>query len=196
MICLEVHCTNIQKKWFIDEIQLKQWVWENFREDYSTPTFLSQGYGNYLGIKRTILDYLLSDPLIFITLKFIIFATFWTFLLNVGVIYYWNVPLSISVRDKFVFRGAEVSCPNIFSIACTKIKWICPNITWFFGLKMAIWKNSRGAAAPLSPMGRMPMPLSHIKNMFGYRYTLIIICTLYFTVSSSSINLRLMHMMS
>ena len=27
------------------------------------------------------------------------------------------------------FRGAEVSCPNIFSITCPKIKWFCPNIT-------------------------------------------------------------------
>ena len=27
------------------------------------------------------------------------------------------------------FRGAEVSFPNIFSIACPKIKWFCPNIT-------------------------------------------------------------------
>ena len=25
--------------------------------------------------------------------------------------------------------GAEVSGPNIFSIACPKIKWFCPNIT-------------------------------------------------------------------
>ena len=30
------------------------------------------------------------------------------------------------------FRGAEVSCPNILSIDCPKIKWFCPNITWFF----------------------------------------------------------------
>ena len=34
------------------------------------------------------------------------------------------------------FRGAEVCCPNIFSIACPKIKWFCP--------KMAIEKIYRG----------------------------------------------------
>ena len=34
--------------------------------------------------------------------------------------------------------GLKSSC--IFSIACTKIKWICPNITWFFCPKIAIWK--------------------------------------------------------
>ena len=27
------------------------------------------------------------------------------------------------------FRGAEVSCRNILSIACPKIKWFCPNMT-------------------------------------------------------------------
>ena len=26
------------------------------------------------------------------------------------------------------FKGAEVSCPNIFSIACPKIKWFCPKM--------------------------------------------------------------------
>ena len=52
------------------------------------------------------------------------------------------------------FRGAEFSCPNIFSIACPKIKWFCPNITWFplpppppdYGYL----KNSRGASPPAS----------------------------------------------
>ena len=29
------------------------------------------------------------------------------------------------------FRGAEVSCPNNFLIACPKIKWFSPNITDF-----------------------------------------------------------------
>ena len=36
---------------------------------------------------------------------------------------------SIGVRDQFRLGGAEFSCPNIFSIACPKIKWFCPNIT-------------------------------------------------------------------
>ena len=30
-----------------------------------------------------------------------------------------------------LFRGAEISCPNIFSIAWPKIKRFCPNITQF-----------------------------------------------------------------
>ena len=66
------------------------------------------------------------------------------------------------------FRGAEVSCPNIFfHDSCTKIKWFCPNITWFFA-RNGYLKNSRGggggAAAPLSPMGRTPMLLGAQKN--------------------------------
>ena len=36
------------------------------------------------------------------------------------------------------FRGGWsllASCPNIFAIPCTKIKWFCPNITQFFARK-------------------------------------------------------------
>ena len=36
---------------------------------------------------------------------------------------------AIGVRDQFRLGGAEVSCPNISSIACPKIKWVCPNMT-------------------------------------------------------------------
>ena len=43
---------------------------------------------------------------------------------------------------------AKVSCPNIFPIACTKIKWFCPNITWFLP-ENCYFKNCRGAAAML-----------------------------------------------
>ena len=42
------------------------------------------------------------------------------------------VTTSAYIRDEFRSGGgggAEVSCPNIFSIACTKIKCFCPNIT-------------------------------------------------------------------
>ena len=49
------------------------------------------------------------------------------------------------------FRGAEVSCPNIFSIACPKIKWFCSNITWFFCPNMAIWKIIGGLQPPQPP---------------------------------------------
>ena len=42
----------------------------------------------------------------------------------------------IGVRDQFRLPGGggggEVSCPNILSIACPKIKWFCPNINLFF----------------------------------------------------------------
>ena len=57
------------------------------------------------------------------------------------------------------FRGAEVSCPNILSIACPKIKWFCPNITWFFFFcpKMAIWKilGGGGGGAAATPPPRL-----------------------------------------
>ena len=50
------------------------------------------------------------------------------------------------------FRGAEVNCPNIFSIACPKIKWFCPNITCFLPenghLKIQGGGGGRGLAPP------------------------------------------------
>ena len=84
-------------------------------------------------------------------------------------------------RVSFGGGGAEVSCPNIFSIACTKIKWFCPNITWFFFARKLLFENSRGAAAPpppppppVSPMARTPMiklvmNFSHIYVMASFR---------------------------
>ena len=43
----------------------------------------------------------------------------------------------LGIRDVFRSGGGgggrpEASCPNIFSIACPKIKLFCPNITWVF----------------------------------------------------------------
>ena len=79
-------------------------------------------------------------------------------------------------RDKFRSRGegggggvAEVSCLNIFSIACSKIKWFARILTLirpppppaFLGLitfcpKMAIWKNlGDGTSAPPPPPPRL-----------------------------------------
>ena len=52
------------------------------------------------------------------------------------------------------FRGAEVSCPNIFSIACPKIQWFCPNITWFFA---RIWLFSKFQGGATAPPPRTPM---------------------------------------
>ena len=53
------------------------------------------------------------------------------------------------------FRGAEVSCPHILSIACPKINWFCPNITWFFFLpENGYLKISRGLQPPAPPPPR------------------------------------------
>ena len=55
--------------------------------------------------------------------------------------------------------GVEVSCPSVFSIACPKIKWFCPNITYFHALKLILWKirggGGRGSSTP-SPIPRTP----------------------------------------
>ena len=56
-----------------------------------------------------------------------------------------------------LFRGAEVSCPNIFSIACPKIKWFCPNITWENGYL----KNSRSPQPP-PPRGLVRLCLESV----------------------------------
>ena len=49
------------------------------------------------------------------------------------------VSLTIGVRDEFSSGGGLKSLARIyFSIACTKIKWFCSNITIFFCPKMAI----------------------------------------------------------
>ena len=47
----------------------------------------------------------------------------------------WNVSLGHKRTGLVLLSGAEVSYPNIFSIACTKMKWFCPNITWSFARK-------------------------------------------------------------
>ena len=69
----------------------------------------------------------------------------------------------ISVRAEFHSGGWSL-LPEYFSIACTKIKWFCPNITWFFAWKWLFEKNLGGAAAPLSPMGRTPMARELIRG--------------------------------
>ena len=45
------------------------------------------------------------------------------------------------------FTGAEVNCLNILSIACPKIKWFCPNITWIFFLP----REGGGGSPPPPP---------------------------------------------
>ena len=59
------------------------------------------------------------------------------------------------------FRGAEVSCPNIFSIACPKIKWFCPNITWFLARIWLFEKFQGGSSRPPPP------PASYAYAPFG-----------------------------
>ena len=49
------------------------------------------------------------------------------------------------------FRGAEVSWPNIFSIACPKIEWFCPNITCFSPRKLIFEKFREGGLQPPPP---------------------------------------------
>ena len=48
-----------------------------------------------------------------------------------------------------------------------KIKWFCPNITWFFLPENGYLNNSKGAAAPLSPMACTPM---HVGQNFLVHY--------------------------
>ena len=58
----------------------------------------------------------------------------------------------IGVRDQFRSGGGggEVSCPNIFSIACPKIKRFWPNITCLFCPRKTIWKIL-GGCSPVAP---------------------------------------------
>ena len=44
------------------------------------------------------------------------------------------------------FRGTEISCPNIFSITCLKIKWFC-RILHAFLPENGYLKNSKGLPA-------------------------------------------------
>ena len=69
----------------------------------------------------------------------------------------------------FSFRGAEVSCPNIFYIACPKIKWFCPNMTWFFFLtrKWLFEKFQRAAVPP--PPHRPPLRTPMQSSAMYYR---------------------------
>ena len=57
------------------------------------------------------------------------------------------------------FRGAEVSCPNILSIACTKLSGFVRILPDFVLARKLLFEKfgggAGGAAAPLSPMGRI-----------------------------------------
>ena len=79
---------------------------------------------------------------------------------HITITFLFKSPRAICVYGaSFVWGGggSEVSCPNIFSIGCPKIKWFCPNITCFLGPKIAIWKFLGGCTAPQAP-SRRPMP--------------------------------------
>ena len=62
-----------------------------------------------------------------------------------------NVHIHVSIRDEFCSGGLKSLARIFFSIACTKTKWFCPNITWFFCPKMAIWKILGGLQPPSAP---------------------------------------------
>ena len=81
----------------------------------------------------------------------------------------------VGVRDQFC-SGAEVSCLNNLSSACTKIKWVCPNITRCFArkCKMAFWNNSRGEDSTRGC--RSPPPPPRIVLSYGPVY-IIIFCS-------------------
>ena len=74
---------------------------------------------------------------------------------------------SIGVYGTSFIRGDWSPLPTyyyFFPIACTKIKWICPNIIYLiFCPKMAIWKFKGGGGPPSPPpppapcRGRTPM---------------------------------------
>ena len=58
------------------------------------------------------------------------------------------------------FRGAEVSCPNIFFPLLARKSSGFAQILPDFLPEYCYLKNSRGAAAPFSPMGRTPMGMT------------------------------------
>ena len=66
----------------------------------------------------------------------------------------------IGVRDEFHSGGGggRSLLPNIFSIANLKIKWFCPNITFFLNPEMAIWKILGGCILP-SSMALTPLDM-------------------------------------
>ena len=68
---------------------------------------------------------------------------------------------AIDVRDEFRSGGAlKPSCPNSFSITCMKIKWICPNVTWFPPPPVNSYlKNSRGPSRLQPPSAPWPVRL-------------------------------------
>ena len=61
-------------------------------------------------------------------------------------------------------QGAEVSCLNIFSITCPKIKWFSPDYYLLFGLKIAKFLRGGGgvAAAATKLNSPSPPPLVHL----------------------------------
>ena len=67
--------------------------------------------------------------------------------------------------------GGDISCLNMFSSACLKIKWFCQNITCFF-LENGNVKNSGGGGEELQPPSPPPPPprLVHLWKDLIYPY--------------------------
>ena len=76
------------------------------------------------------------------------------------------------------FRGAEVSCPNILSIACPKIKCFCRNIHDFlpeYGyLKNSTGEAGGGGGGSCSPP---PPPASYAYGMIIHKTALCFLCS-------------------
>ena len=68
---------------------------------------------------------------------------------------YSTVAIRCTGRFSFEGREAEVSCPNISSVACPKIKCFCPNIA-YFPPKNGSLKNYEGEGG-MHTMARTPM---------------------------------------
>ena len=82
------------------------------------------------------------------------------FLVQCLILYVWKF-----VGDSFGGGGAEVSCPNIFSIACPKIMWFCPNITCFLP-ENCYFKNYRGGGG-VAARPKPHAPYAYLKNYRG-----------------------------
>ena len=80
------------------------------------------------------------------TVRVFIWAIYGMFSLNLAI----NYIKTISVRDEFHSGGLKSLARIFFSIAWTKIKWFCPNITWFFFARKLLFQKILGGLQPTS----------------------------------------------
>ena len=79
------------------------------------------------------------------------------------------------------FRGAEVSCPNIVFHCLHENQMVCPNITWFFCPKMAIWKILGGLQPPSAPWA---------VRLWMYMYVLMLASILPYIQNDRHVNIQ------